>query len=346
MRYLRYTFMLAVPLLAGAAIWAAAGGSADPAATVRAQPPTFLQPLAPIPLEGEIPGKADLSGLGLHGDRLFLVSDETAHVQVLQKAGKGYTVVGSVPVGQPDTEVDLEAIAVAGDTVYAVGSHSAVRPKQVANLTYSENRARMTQILPPGPRDILARFPAAGGPAEISSLRQKIAADPVLAPFAKLPSKENGVDVEGLAVKGDDVYVGFRSPLLRGSFAPVMKTKFDAKSTHELRYLDLGGRGVRDLLAVEGGFLVLAGPSGEGGYSFAIYFWDGHDGLKGAEPQGWCRLLAELPSSEKLKPEGLTLVSEDATAYEILVVTDGAKSPSLDAYKLRKPSLPRAARSS
>ena len=39
-----------------------------------------------------------------------------------------------------------------------------------------------------------------------------IAKSDVLAPFTRLPAKENGVDIEGIAVRDDLLYVGFRGP--------------------------------------------------------------------------------------------------------------------------------------
>ncbi len=64
------------------------------------------------------------------------------------------------------------------------------------------------------------------GPIERTSLRATIDSDLVLRPFANLPSKANGVEAQGLAVEGDDIYVGFRSPVLRDNFVPVMRTRF------------------------------------------------------------------------------------------------------------------------
>jgi hypothetical protein len=40
--------------------------------------------------------------------------------------------------------------------------------------------------------------------------------DPHLAPFLKVPTKENGLDVEGIAVRGERVWLGLRGPVLDG----------------------------------------------------------------------------------------------------------------------------------
>lgn len=270
----------------------------------------------------------------------MLVSDETAHVELQKKVGDGYSPVGKVPLGPPGAEIDLEAVAVADGYVYALGSHSRVRPKQKPKETYADNREKMATVLAPDSRDVLARFrpnpDGTPGPVETVSLRAAIEADPVLRPFAALPGKENGVDIEGLAVKGATVYVGFRGPVLRENFVPVLTTTFATGAAHDLRFVTLGGRGIRNLAAVADGFLILAGPSGDGPGSFQIYHWDGHDCLTGATPEGQCRLLAEVPPIDKGKPEGLTVTAEDATGYDVVMVCDGVKNGAATAYRLAK----------
>ena len=47
-------------------------------------------------------------------------------------------------------------------------------------------------------------------------LRELLRDDDHLAPFLPIPGKDNGLDVEGIAVIGDRVYLGLRGPVLRG----------------------------------------------------------------------------------------------------------------------------------
>jgi hypothetical protein len=54
----------------------------------------------------------------------------------------------------------------------------------------------------------LAFDPAAGRDA----LSQFLAADPLIAPFLNIPSKENGLDIEGIAARAERVLVGLRGP--------------------------------------------------------------------------------------------------------------------------------------
>ena len=290
-----------------------------------------LTRIAAVSIAGPVAGNTDISGVGLVGDVLVVVSDETNHVLLLTKTAAGFRAVRTVPVAPRAVEADLEAVAIDGRTVYVAGSHSRVRPKSAAG---------MSTIDPGVGRDVIARFTldADGrpGPVERISLRHFLDTDPVLKSFAGLPGKENGVDIEGLAVADGRLYVGFRGPVLRGNFVPVLVTTFAAPDSGELRYVQLGGRGIRDLARTADGFLILAGPAGDGPASFQIYEWDGRDCLTGADPPGRCGLLTELPHVKKSKPEGLAVLSEDAAGYEVLLASDGPANGNLTRYRVAK----------
>ena len=58
-------------------------------------------------------------------------------------------------------------------------------------------------------------------------IRRRLRKDPVLGPFVGLPSKENGLDIEGLAVRGDTVLLGLRGPVIRG-YALVVRLEMKA----------------------------------------------------------------------------------------------------------------------
>ncbi len=57
---------------------------------------------------------------------------------------------------------------------------------------------------------------AAGFGARGKDLRDLLEDDEHLAPFLAIPGKDNGLDVEGIAVRGDRVLLGLRGPVLRG----------------------------------------------------------------------------------------------------------------------------------
>src|SRR5690606_34364046 len=138
------------------------------------------------------------------------------------------------------------------------------------------------------------------------------------------PSKENGIDIEGIAYRQGQLFLGFRGPVLRENFATVMVLLMDDPTSYDLRFIQLGGRGIRDLTAVSDGFLVIGGPIGDGEGTYELYWWDGEDQIPGAgAPQGKVLRLGTLSSSAKA--EGITVLSETDTTYEVLVVYDGSR---------------------
>jgi hypothetical protein len=101
-----------------------------------------------------------------------------------------------------------------------------------------------------------------------AKLRAVIAGTPELRDFAEKPLDQHGVNVEGLAVRGDHLFLGFRGPVLNGK-ALVMSVNIDAAfgnapARPQVFPIRLGdGIGVRDLATVADGFLVLSGPEAD-----------------------------------------------------------------------------------
>ena len=156
------------------------------------------------------------------------------------------------------------------------------------------------------------------------SLQERIQGDEILKPFCQIPSKENGVDIEGVAVKDGKVYLGFREPVLRGNYVPILSLEYKEPDDYELNFVELGGRGVRDLAATDEGFLILAGPVGDGDGSYQLHWWNGEDCIPGdGSPGGETTLLGEIDAGGA-KPEGVAVVSEDDDRWEILLVRDGS----------------------
>jgi hypothetical protein len=252
-------------------------------------------------LLGRMEGSHDVSGLTFVGRFLVVVTDESNKLYVLGPEGDDYRVHHELALNATGEEIDLEGVAADGTTVYAIGSHSWTRKQ------------------PPGPRDKLFRFTldedGTPGPLAERSLRAAIDADPVLSKYVKLPAKENGVDIEGLAVRGGELFVGFRGPVLDDGSAVVLRCSFDDPAASVKRLtLPLKGMGIRDLAATKGGLLVLAGPVGEGMKGFALYEWD---------TKGPPRKLADVEAVGKGKPEGVAVVSESDEAFEVLIAYDG-----------------------
>lgn len=110
--------------------------------------------------------------------------------------------------------------------------------------------------------------------AQGSRLGELLANDPLIDRFLNIPSKENGLDIEGLAVNASTVFLGLRGPVLRG-WAVVLQLDLESvekgllepqpltqKGRRYLRHLlNLDGLGVRDLCVLDNDLLVLAGPT-------------------------------------------------------------------------------------
>jgi hypothetical protein len=100
------------------------------------------------------------------------------------------------------------------------------------------------------------------------ALAKRLRKDAHLAPFLEIPAKENGLDIEGIAVDGDRVVVGLRGPVING-WACVLDFRIREGKPGQLklegelskRWLKLDGLGVRDMKRHGPDLLILAGPT-------------------------------------------------------------------------------------
>ena len=236
-------------------------------------------------MHGKLVELGELSGAALHGNLLLVCADEGTRLDVLaRRSPNRYEALTPLRLLENEqAEIDLEGLASDGRHVYVVGSHSRVRKKIDNNVSQQANRRRLGEVNRDSNRCHLFRLGIGADGAcqqkESLSLQEIFERTRCTGPFTKIPGKENGVDVEGLAVRDGKLYVGFRGPVLRGNYVPVMVLRFDAPRDYELLFVDLAGRGMRDLAAVEGGMLVLGGPIGDGDGSHELYFCDLKDAI-------------------------------------------------------------------
>ena len=313
-----------------------------------------------IELSGSVKKAKDISALAFIGSHLIIGSDETSFVQVLERKQNGYAVpsddgrISIILPGSPFVdvkEVDIEGIAVDRRTVYVIGSHARVRPAGDTDTElYSINRAHLDES--PGvsenkqkfgARNIVAKFElddtGVASNLQNSSLLDLLNSIYPFKLFRDIPSKENGVDIEGLAVRNGKLYAGFRGPVLRGNFVPILEFDFrDPLAQHRVLYVKLAGRGVRDMVAVSNGFLILAGPLGDGKSSYQIYFWNGEDVVCGKDRPDASKalvLLGEVPMiSSDGKAEGLTVIGEVDSTYKVVLAFDGIENGGLRMYSV------------
>ncbi|MEM8681407.1 MAG: DUF3616 domain-containing protein, partial [Planctomycetota bacterium] len=292
-------------------------------------------------------------------EHLVVGSDEGHVLQVLRKAGPNtFEVIHkySLPDGEEtartkkqDPEIDIEGMAADGNNVYVVGSHSRKRSKVEARNPKRrwrwENRKRLSQHEPDDARQALLRIAldrngARTGEIECADLWGAIHKFDVLRPFAAIPSKENGIDIEGIAAYDGRLYIGFRGPVLRENWVPVLVTRFDdIVGQATLRYVNLGGLGIRDMVAVDDQCLLLiAGPVGDGPGGYHLYRWNGGDCVPGQNgARGVVEHIAEIPTTGEAKAEGLTLLESDREdALRMLILFDGPEDGDPVAYRLRR----------
>ncbi|MCC6590407.1 MAG: DUF3616 domain-containing protein [Bryobacterales bacterium] len=241
--------------------------------------------------------RRNISGLAFDGRNVWIGGDEGRCIERLTlidgeyRDHKRFDLAEYLPLDttKKQDEIDIEGIDIDDEYLWLVGSHSLRREKADPNASDEENLTVLSRITAQANRYTLARIPltsegddrilvkssatrtaaklatAGGGSRLIESLE----GDPHLAVFLPIPSKDNGLDIEGLAVQGDRAWVGLRGPVLRG-WAVVLQLRFDLEDhgTLQLRqsaptkhFLQLDGLGVRDLLLDGDDLLVLAGPT-------------------------------------------------------------------------------------
>jgi Protein of unknown function (DUF3616) len=295
-----------------------------------------------IELQGDVAYPEELSGVALWSDLIVVCPDEGAQFNVFKHIDLRFELVNKVNLlVESEKEIDMEGAASDAEHVYIVGSHSIRRRRIDEEGTYKKNRKRLTRTSPHTESYSLYRLKLNHDGALIEKervdLRDVLEADEVLGAYFAVPGKENGIDIEGVAVKDRILYVGFRGPVLRGNFVPVIAFKFEQPHDYELRFVQLEGRGIRDIVAVNDGFLILAGAVGDGDSSYKLYLWNGQDCVPGdGGREGLLSAIGELATNLGVKPEGVVVTSESADEWRLLVVSDGNKDAS--SWVVQKPN--------
>lgn len=266
-----------------------------------------------------------LSGATLAGGDLWTVSDEGRTVECLRANRGGYRIVAQVrlddvfaglPGQRTRDEADLEAVASDGSDLWLCGSHCRVR-RQVgkARVDTVDSRIRTRKS-----RRLLGRISLTAARGSVrgegqalpfsgeGSLRNFLAKNPLIAPFVDLPTKENGLDIEGLAIRGKCLLIGLRGPLVDNVALVVEVTVRDGlalvRNGAFLHFLELDGLGVRDLAPARRGFTVLAGPVSGADGPFRLYRWEARRQKTIQRP----RLEFEWPTSPE-HPEAICPMS-------------------------------------
>lgn len=299
------------------------------------------------------PVHQDLSAATRRGNSLFLSCDELAGVERLTEAAEGewgnhrHFALGKfvdLP-GGPEGEMDIEGLHCDEGWIWVVGSHSLKRDKPDGEEPVAALE-KMEEIDRDPNRYFLGRFPLVkqkSGYAPVAHHRNKHAAfvrftkkkaklfhwlrdDPHLARFLDIPSKENGLDIEGIVTRGDRVWLGLRGPVLRGRGVILemnMKVtrsgylkprRIDGDRRYRKHLLPTRGLGIRDMAWDGADMLVLVGPTMTGDGPAHVLRWknaaDYRTGQVHAEDI--VEHVIELPYRGALDhPEGLVAWGED-----------------------------------
>lgn len=310
------------------------------------------------------------------GDYLWLACDESANIERLYfktpelcAEHEFFPLAKYLDLPEIDGEIDIEGLDFQGNYLWIIGSHSLKRKKARPEKENQEKEIqRLTKIEKQANRYLLARIPVVKNPDtgicelakvcpnpdhpqrmlyagmvqmtskgnELFDLLQK---DEHLQGFFDIPCKENGFDIEGLAVYNDRVFIGLRGPVLRG-WAVILeieieldsesrlKIRKNAESKYRKHFIHLDGLGIRELCVHKQDLLILAGPTMDISGNVAVYRWKNaftHNENELVKPTDVQR-ITDIPTGfgndlGKDKAEGITLLNQD----EILIVYD---SPS------------------
>ena len=252
--------------------------------------------------------QANLSGAAFTGDWLWVAGDEACGLDRLRRldhVGCEVLRFGDVrdfPLadlldlpGAADEEADLEGMALADGYLWVVGSHGLKRRNAKSDRDHADNAERLAKVTLDGNRRLLACLPiepdAKGEPclvrqardgrravrlkgdSQANLLTRALADDPHFGPYMAIPGKDNGFDIEGLAVDGRRLLLGLRGPVLRG-WSALLEIAVEARgdqlwlvplddsgSLIRKHFLQLDGLGVRDLHFSGDDLYILAGPT-------------------------------------------------------------------------------------
>ena len=174
------------------------------------------------------------------------------------------------------------------------------------------------------------------GGTHSSELNNALLADPHLQMFMQVPCKDNGFDIEGLAVEGERIFIGLRGPVI-GGYAIILEIKVTALNRelvmqqrdgehylYRKHFVDLKGMGIRELnIDKKGDMYILAGPTMDLDGTISIFkIENGIDDAPSSFIHEPIRLFDVARGSEvphgKEKAEGMALMDED----EILITYD------------------------
>jgi hypothetical protein len=340
----------------------------------------------------------DISAILQCGNDLWTASDETTTLERLSPSGNNgfgdcesfrLSKYVTLPTSE-DEEVDLEGLAYENHYLWLTGSHSLKRQQPANEGDMAEDIAALAKIVRETNRFLIARIPLVTDPQTGRTLLQKhclhpekpkkqlhaaqlfgtaksnmlvdaLRDDAHLGRFLAIPAKENGFDIEGMAVIGRRIFLGVRGPVLRGwavileiQVEDISDDRFELRpigpkgSLYRKHFFDLCGLGVRELCQHGDDLLILAGPTMDLDGNVIVYRWKNatkHDKeiIKGRADLD---VVLEFRFDAKRQqgsdhPEGLCLFRDSAGhATGLLVAYDSPSSNRAGKRKVRADLFP------
>jgi len=308
------------------------------------------------------------------GNNLWLSCDERTSIERLTQQPDGsfgqhksFNLTDYLDLPNQDaSEIDIEGMGMADSYLWLIGSHSLKRKKPKRHDSISKQIKALAKVKNDPNRYLLARIPMLKdaktgdytlhketedpekpghmlraarlhGDKTSSILTEVLEQDEHLGPFMDIPSKDNGFDIEGLAIHNKRIFIGLRGPVLRG-WAMVLEVEpeEDASDMLQLKplagertylkhFLNLKGKGIRELRIMGDDIYLLAGPTMDLDGVIAIYRWPGAVKKEGEQVvhNNELERLCEVPhgsgeNSGRDKAEGLAMLDDK----RLLVVFD------------------------
>jgi hypothetical protein len=236
---------------------------------------------------------------------LWVGSDELLGVERLSPVEpfvfsnhKHFPLSDFIELPNTEDEIDIEGLDYSQGYLWVMGSHSTKR-KKPKGKDPQKDVERLSQVTSEANRYLIARIPVIDGnlvksctlkddpekkltaarletTKEGNILVESLKKDPHIGAIVSsgLPSKDNGLDIEGLAIHGDRIFLGLRGPVLRG-LAIILEIEVEEKKPGVLtlkpmekegqlyrkHFIDLDGLGIRELYLHNGDLIILAGPT-------------------------------------------------------------------------------------
>jgi hypothetical protein len=356
-----------------------------------AQAQDLAIPLVKMEIDGNFsveegkPPAIDISGMGcvpLQGDirTCLVINDENKAAQFATIGKDGIAVGGPIPLigNKPDpktfgsapnetcnkvddfADLDGEGVAYAAPFFYVVGSHGCGRTKnKFRESSFILARVRVdAQGRPVNPSGRLLEEKEFSSAVETTyRVSDLLKASPVVAGFfARDLEGANGLNIEGVAVDGDQIWFGLRGPVTPDTRKPEAKgdrafivggsvadlfSKNPSGAAPTLKSFDLSGLGIRDLAMLpDKRLLVLAGAGHGEEVLFKLYVADPIK--ETVKPIGTLATVTGPGKKGKIatgKAEGVTLLDVTGGAASAVFLFDGIAdgSPHLAKFAIPGP---------